>query len=265
MEVKTNIYHRQPCFLQMKIRLLSDLHHEFMNRETIKSQPYLEYRGEDVLVLAGDIASGSSNVLKTLKLFGEFPQIIYISGNHEYYGSDIGYFDAQMSWKAREQGIDFLNPGSVIIDGVTFIGGNLWTNFREDSLAALSAKNMITDFKLIRYFTPEDAKNLYYRHFNYIKLAYENRTTEKVVIVTHFLPAVECISERFRGENLLNNYFANDLGDWIAGLSNVTWLFGHTHDSVKLEIGTTPLHANPSGYFRREVNSDFDPYYTVEV
>lgn len=50
----------------MKIRLISDLHTEF--RLPYKTQPFAEYKGEDVLVLAGDIASGSTNTMDVIKL-----------------------------------------------------------------------------------------------------------------------------------------------------------------------------------------------------
>jgi predicted phosphodiesterase len=49
----------------MKIRLLSDLHTEF--RLPYKTHQMSEYRGEDVLVLAGDIASGATNTMDVIK------------------------------------------------------------------------------------------------------------------------------------------------------------------------------------------------------
>ena len=66
----------------MKIRLLSDLHTEF--RLPYKTHPMAEYRGEDVLVLAGDIASGSTNTMDVIKFFLSqgFPEIVYVPGNH---------------------------------------------------------------------------------------------------------------------------------------------------------------------------------------
>ena len=51
----------------MKIRLLSDLHTEF--RLPYKTHTLSEYRGEDVLVLAGDIASGATNTMDVIKHF----------------------------------------------------------------------------------------------------------------------------------------------------------------------------------------------------
>jgi len=83
----------------MKIRLLSDLHTEF--RLPYKTHEMSQYRGEDVLVLAGDIASGSTNTMNVIKHFLDcgFPQIVYVPGNHEYYGTGFDEFNAKMENK----------------------------------------------------------------------------------------------------------------------------------------------------------------------
>lgn len=252
----------------MKIRLLSDLHHEFMSAKEEKAQTYFEYRGEDVLVLAGDIASGSTNVMDSIKRFkaAGFPEVVYVPGNHEYYGTSFRDFNAKMALKVMQRDdVYFLNPGCVEIGDVMFIGAPLWTNFRGDIHAKLAAKSMITDFRLIRGFRPEHAETMFNEQFAFIKQMYEMYPDHKKVIVTHFLPAVECIAPRFRGPDLLSHYFANDLGGWISNLSNTTWLFGHTHDKVDITIGDTRLIANPYGYFANETNKEFNDFLTIEV
>ena len=252
----------------MKIRLLSDLHHEFMSAKEEKAQPYFEYRGEDVLVLAGDIASGSTNVMDTIKRFkaAGFPEVIYVPGNHEYYGTSIRDFNAKMALKsARDDTVHFMNPGCTIINDVVFIGAPLWTNFRGDVFARQAARSMISDFSRIDGFHTGHAESMFDEHLAYIKTMYEAHPGQKKVIVTHFLPAVECISPRFRGSSLLNNYFANDLGGWIGDLSDTTWMFGHTHDKVDITIGDTRLVANPYGYFANETNKEFNDFLTIEV
>lgn len=259
----------------MKIRLLSDLHTEF--RLPYKTQPLANYKGEDVLVLAGDIASGSTNTMEVLKFFKAqgYKHVIYVPGNHEYYGTSIYDFDEKMRNKtANLEGIHFLNPGQVEIDGVLFIGATLWTNFHNDFFAMKAASRAISDFSYIKGFSPEmpkfstdDAVKLFNKHFDYIKDAYENRGNRKVVVVTHFLPAVECISPRFQNPaDLLNDYFANDLGGYISEMSDTTWLFGHTHDSVDKVLGDTRVVANPHGYWTALNDGiGFDPYKTIEV
>ena len=252
----------------MKIRLLSDLHTEF--RLPYKTHTMSEYRGEDVLVLAGDIASGSTNTMDVIKFFLDqgFPKVVYVPGNHEYYGSTIKHFDDKLLDLCEQtRNAHFLRPGTVTIDGVMFTGATLWTNFGDNFFCQSAAKRSINDFRQIRNFTTSHAYDLYYKHLDYIKQSYETRGNKPVVIVTHFLPARECIAPRWRDGNLLNDYFANDLGSWIADMENTTWLFGHTHDCTDFEIGSTRLVCNPHGYYGSgEIGTNgFDPHKTITI
>lgn len=251
----------------MRIRLLSDLHHEFQRDTYI--QTYFEYAGEDVLVLAGDIASGSTNVYDVIKRFKHagFKNIVYVPGNHEYYGTDIRDFDAKMTLRAeKDEALHFLNPGFTIINDVVFVGGALWTDFRGDANAMDSAEYFITDFRLIKSFSPERAVLMFNQHIKFIESICKMFPSNKKVVVTHFLPAIECISPRFANSgSLLNNYFANNLSEFIETLDNTTWMFGHTHDSIDLNIGSTRLICNPYGYHNREANYEFDPRKTIEI
>ncbi|MFY8212232.1 MAG: metallophosphoesterase [Candidatus Nanopelagicus sp.] len=251
----------------MKIRLLSDLHTEF--RLPYKTHAMSEYRGEDVLVLAGDIASGSTNTIDVIKHFKKqgFPKIVYIAGNHEYYNNDYDDFNHKMTEKCLGlDGVYFLNPGTVIIDDVVFVGGTLWTNFGDNFFSKSAAKRGINDFRIIKNFDVNRCEKTYYDHIGFIQDQYEQRGDKKVVVVTHFLPARECIAERFRGPDLINDYFANDLGEYIAGMSNTTWLFGHTHDATNIVLGDTRVVANPHGYYNAMNDGvGFDPYKTIVV
>lgn len=224
----------------MKVRLISDTHFEFY--EDTRLYPN---KGEDVLIIAGDLAVGPNNVKKALSRF-ETKEVIYVPGNHEYYRHTIEEVDTQLS-----EFRGFLNPGTKIIGDVTFIGATLWTNFRNDYYARSLAKDSISDFTTIKNFSGIRAQELFEEHFNWIKGAYEAYPGKKV-IVTHFLPAIECIHPRFEREIMLNKYFANDLGNWIGNLKNTTWVFGHTHDPVDIKIGDTRVMANPYGYNRND-------------
>lgn len=227
----------------MKIRLLSDIHQEFYEDKTLyKSQ------GEDVLVLAGDISVGVARVWYALRNFYEEQQnIIYVPGNHEYYGTSIAEFDYRIKSLARNTNISFLNPGAVKLDGVTFIGATLWTDFRADAIAKAIVPRNINDFSRIRGFDGNLCSILHDNHYKYIREAYSQYQGKKV-IVTHFLPATECIAPEWRGEDLLNYYFANDHGRLIGDMQDTTWLFGHTHSLVDVTLGDTRLIANPYGY-----------------
>jgi predicted phosphodiesterase len=227
----------------MKIRLLSDLHHEFYEDKGLYGS-----KGEDVLVIAGDLAVGAMSVYWALQKFNSPDRpIVYVSGNHEYYRGNIVGVSEEIRILSEDLNVYFLNPGSVIIGDVTFIGGTLWTNFRNNLFSGMACRSAVSDFSMIERFTPDKCANLYEEHIKYIKDAY-NAYSGKKVIVTHFLPAVECIAEQYQGDSVLNDYFANDLGEYISYLQDTTWLFGHTHDNVDKLIGDTRCIANPYGY-----------------
>lgn len=227
----------------MKIRLLSDIHQEFYEDKTL-----YQSKGEDVLVLAGDIHVGFEATWSAIKQFYQHQEnIIYVPGNHEYYRTSIQQFDQYMKRYVEGTSIKFLNPGSVRIGDVTFIGACGWTNFRKDRIAKLACQSRINDFRHIHGFSGDSCDLLSTEHFKYIFDAYS--TTEgKKVIVTHFLPAIECIDAQYQGTDLINNYFANDYGNQIADMQDTTWLFGHTHSNVDITLGNTRLIANPYGY-----------------
>jgi predicted phosphodiesterase len=65
----------------MRIRVLSDLHLEFRNWHP----PQVE---ADVVVLAGDIQVGAGGPHWARREFPDTP-IIYVPGNHEYYGGKL--------------------------------------------------------------------------------------------------------------------------------------------------------------------------------
>ena len=240
----------------MKIKLLSDLHLEFYkNPEKVIEGLFTP--NVDVLVLAGDVAVGLKNVETALWQFAaQYNQVIYVPGNHEYYNTNLNILDMI----SLPKNVRMLNPNSVKIGDITFIGASLWTNFNNNPLAQETARSFINDFRVIKDFTPYKCKELFNYHSSYIKQAYEAIPGKKI-IVTHFLPAVACISPRFRNEGLLNYYFANNMDGWIDSLNNVPyWFFGHTHDQVDVTIGETRLIANPYGYPRENTSLSKEIY-----
>lgn len=233
----------------MKIRLLSDLHHEFYHDQLL-----YEPLGEDVLVVAGDLTVGATRVIEALKRFADkITNVVYVTGNHEYYNSNMPYVNEAIMKGTHGTNIHFLNPGSITLFAdkpVTFIGGTLWSEFNKDAIAKFACSHSINDFNSIKGFSTDKCVELYVEHAKFIKEAYEKLPGKKI-IVTHFLPDTACISAQYRGPDPLNTYFANQLGDWISNLKDVPyWLFGHSHTPTNIFIGEVNLIANPYGYYR---------------
>lgn len=250
----------------MKIKLLSDLHHEF-RPDTFEHQQFLKYQGEDLLVLAGDIAVGAKNVATVLDLFikAGHKQIVYVPGNHEYYGGRYTEVHQELVDVCKQRGewVTLLQPGVKLIHGdLVVVGGTLWTNFGEDNTTQTLAGETISDFSAIKDFKTQMAKHLYYSDLAWIKRVCEQHDNKRKLIITHFLPALECVSAKY-ARNPLNSYFANDLGSWISGLDRAVWLYGHTHDCADFMLGNTRLVCNPLGYPNE--HNQFDNFKTVIV
>ena len=257
----------------MKIKLLSDLHLEGRFGYEKKTHEWSEYKGEDVLVLAGDIAVGADKVVQAIDYFlaQGFPEIVYVMGNHEsYHHKYLSVYNELRRVLEPMQKVHFLDATQIVkIQDVSFFGGTLWTNFGDDPIAESAASRGINDFRVIDGWNTLAAKTEYERQVQFIKTA-QRQTEGKKVIVTHFLPAFELVAARYKSEGvsyLLNKYFANNLGDYISCLGNTTWLFGHTHAAMDVLIGDTHCISNPLGYAREMIPefAQFNPNLVIEV
>ena len=103
----------------VKLNILSDLH---LSRGALT----LPENDADVAILAGDIARPPEAVAWA----SGFPiPVIYVPGNHEFYGGSIlGTVDALRQQCAGTQ-IHLLDNDEAIIGGVRFLGTTLWTDF----------------------------------------------------------------------------------------------------------------------------------------
>lgn len=120
----------------MNIQLASDLHLEFLEKDFAGERLITPAPGADVLVPAGDIANGT----ETFKLFADWPvPVLYVAGNHEFYGHDLGYklakFRLVVGSGETASRIQFLENDRVDLGGVRFLGTTLWTDYRLHGLA----------------------------------------------------------------------------------------------------------------------------------
>jgi predicted phosphodiesterase len=239
----------------MKIQLLSDIHVEFWKENQVERLEAL-IRPADVLVAAGDINVGRTNTIKTLNILAQhYTDVLYCPGNHEYYGGlELKGFDNHNKFGRKLWGnVHMLNPGSIEIGNVQFHGATLWTDFGNDVLVEQMYNKYIQDYRRIPDGKAANIKYINKHHAGYFKMAYENRDrAKKQVFFSHFGPAYEAISERWKNvdqaSSLLNKYFYNDLGSWIGSLDDAIWLFGHTHDAVDVTVGQVRCLARPVGY-----------------
>jgi predicted phosphodiesterase len=276
----------------MKLLVLSDLHLEVGSFRV----PDVEV---DVVILAGDIATPGSKVpswARRATNFGESTPIVFIPGNHEFYGRSMS--STLVDLKRASVGTNFhaLDGAEVVLGGVRFLGCTLWTDFalnidtptgpRSDIARSSSeAGQVLSDFHVIgvvdtidagtrsgarrdrrRIFTPEDSMALHRQHRAWLSEKLKEPFNGPTVVVTHHSPHRGSLAARFAA-------------DWVSGAFvselpldffevPVLWIHGHTHTSFDYRVGQCRVVCNPRGYVSRGMlpeNEEFNPSLVVEL
>jgi len=247
----------------MKLHILSDLHTEFSDFDPPETDA-------DMVVLAGDIGVGPGGIRWAALHWPDRP-VIYVPGNHEYYGHDIGGTGQHHS--AAPTGIHVLNDNVLEFEGVRFLGTTLGTDFRlygegQAWFSRQQAKALIEDFVSIRtgkrQFTPEDSVVIHESSKAWLIRELEKTFDGPTVVVTHHLPASPSIAARYKNDPL-NPAFASRLEGVIERYRPDVWIHGHTHVACDYEIFGTRVVCNPRGYPGEEQGSGFDPGLCVSL
>lgn len=273
----------------MRIAVLSDLHVDF---EPF-SAPSID---ADVLVVAGDVALLTRALPWLAEAYGDqVGRIVYVPGNHEFYrgapksGEANTCYQDQMEMGrqlAASLGIDLLQNDAVIIDGVRFVGGTMWSDWsllpagwsRKMAMmmsqrgwvdrAWVSERNYHNDFREILFggrtsrdrLTPSQTIALHAESFDFFQRTLEEPHDGETVCITHTAPAS---SVRERGTHSWL-YGSTDIEGLMQGpTAPALWIHGHVHKSFDYEIGGTRVLCNPRGYPGE--NDAFDPTLTVDV
>ena len=222
-------------------------------------------------VLAGDIHTGTNGFKWMSETFPEKP-IVYVLGNHEFYGQKIPKLTEELKAAAAGSNIHLLENDAVEIGDVIFLGATLWTDFRLNGdvvLAEVTAQTGMTDFRRIRKtptyrrFRPADARQIHTQSLGWLDQQLETGRGRKVVVVTHHAPSPQSIPQQFRTDPL-NPAFASNLTTLVAASNASLWIHGHIHQHSDYVVGSTRVIANPRGY-PSESQIGFNPALVVEI
>ncbi|HET8608359.1 MAG TPA: metallophosphoesterase family protein [Burkholderiales bacterium] len=252
----------------MKLQLLSDLHLNVTGMPVPRT-------AADVVVLAGDIAR-PANAIEWARQFEQ--PVLYVPGNHEFYGSSIAGTIGELRKLARHSNIHVLSADATMVDGVRFLGATLWTDFElypeaeRRAEAVASALRYVRDFTRITKdstgepFTPQMSIELHRRERAWLEAQLAQPFDGSTVVITHHAPSRGSIHSRFAGSPV-NPAFVSDAEALMDGRYAALWLHGHTHDSFDYRINGTRVVCNPRGYAKNGINENalFDPLLTLEV
>ncbi|MBQ4853920.1 metallophosphoesterase family protein [Rhodanobacter sp. B2A1Ga4] len=249
----------------MRLHILSDLHlgvHGMPPPEVVA----------DVTILAGDIRRPASDAMQWAAGLGR--PVLYVPGNHEFYGGSIPEVRQALARSAREHGVRLLDQVVQVIDGVRFVGATLWTDFalfgnESKSLAMTQSARFMRDFTVIRnadgsVFTPADACALFAEQYAWLATALDEPFAGPTVVVTHHAPTPRSVHPRF-ADTPVSAAFVSDCSALMGRAA--LWVHGHTHDSFDYTVNGTRVVCNPRGYGSDGVNENphFDPCLCIEV
>lgn len=259
------------------IHVLSDIH--------LESGPFTPPPTDaDLVVLAGDIAGGNEGLHWARETFPDRRPVIYLPGNHEYYGQRLERMAVELRACANELGIIWLDNDTVELEladeRIRIIGSTLWTDFelfgsRMDQVgdALLAARIKIADFSTIIYGTrgflrPEKTVEFHRISREYIRSELDKPFDGKTVVVTHHAPSWSSVARRWQ-HDIVSACFASRCED-LVGKANL-WIHGHTHASFDYAIGDRPdrgqVVCNPRGYAYSGTpeNPDFNPGFVIGI
>lgn len=246
-----------------KILPISDMHSEFITWRWAK------YGAEaDLVIAAGDIGTKATGPSYLRSVFGD-REVVYVAGNHEYYGSSIQSMDEMLREECRKYGIHFLQCDAVEIEGIKIVGCTLWSDFElfgPDNVnrAIKEAERYMDDYRSIYHedkkkgaLGPAQTIEIHRNHLAWL------RCQQADIVVTHHCPSYEGVLDCYKN-SLLSAAFVSDLDHVVLKSEAKYWICGHSHVAKRFWLSGTEVIMNCMGYPEEQVEG-FDPGLILEI
>jgi UDP-2,3-diacylglucosamine pyrophosphatase LpxH len=250
---------------RMKLHILSDLHLEFRHFD-------LPHTDADAIVIAGDLCPGLEGI-EYLRQHAQKP-VIYIAGNHEYYGHAFPRLTEQLRAAAAGSLVHFLQDTALVLHDIRFLACTLWTDFQlfgpaAASVARAQAADCMMDYRHIRHsptyrhLTPLDTQAAHQASMHWLESALAKPFPGPTVVVSHTAPSIQSLAPRWHSDPV-SAAFASNLEALIHRHPVPLWIHGHTHHCVDYHIAQTRILSNQRGY-PHENTGHFDPGLVITI
>lgn len=268
----------------MKFHLASDLHLEFGDMEL----PDPETTRDVNLILAGDIHVGDRAFQERVnaktyvspksfmeRVTSQYNRVIYLAGNHEFYGGRIdGVLRDLQEAADRFENLHFLENDFARIeqDGeeVYVLGSTLWTDLKGgDPMVGMNAEFCMNDYRKITVqshgayhkMRATDVVRMNAQSRAFYKKQLELLRGKKIVVASHHGPTAHGIDPKYMESKTENFAYVNTgLDEWFADFDFDVWVHGHTHYRYEAELYGKRILCNPRGYIGYEASAyTFEP------
>ena len=227
----------------MRVQVLSDLHMEASASFDIASCPV----DGSTLILAGDTDKANS-VAHILNIASKrWDHVVVLLGNHECYGTTMPKACELLKAAAdAHPNVHYLNNSAVVIEGQRIVGSTLWSR--------PLTRTGLNDFNYIKaHHTYKKLALAAMHEWNGVAIRHLNESVGKGdIVATHFMPVLRTDLVKAGHKSsytacALDSYFGNT-GLGLALERAQLWVFGHTHEAVRVKIGNCLLLCHPIGY-----------------
>ena len=220
---------------------------------------------EEICILAGDVTEFGKKGVALVKILKDmclrFKEVIFVPGNHEYYGTNIGTLESKVRLLMKDTlNFTLLQDAEYIErDGVRIIGATMWS---DTSTIEFEAMFKMNDYKYIRFgplrepwrskLKPGNTTGLHRAAVYAINKAIKEYSGE-CIVVTHHAPSYKSIDPRFEGDSINPAYYTElELDQWPT-----YWIHGHIHIASDYDHNGCNVLCNPGGYQSEYTN--FEP------
>ena len=249
----------------MRLHILSDLHLEFGGSRRIPQTD------ADVVVLAGDIHLGQEGYRWAREQFPGKP-VVYVMGNHEFYRHSLPDLIEALKRETAGSQIHLLENSAVEMNGFTFLGCTLWTDFQltgNQAAAMRFAEATMNDYYVVRFDAEQrclrarDTLRLHLGSVAWLREQLIRCNPARTVVVTHHAPSPRAEAP-YHANSPLKPAFGSNLDSLVEQSGVPLWIYGHTHYNTDFKIGSTRVLTNQRGY-PEQLCEGFNPGLVVEI